>query len=136
MSGFPGTVPFGKVIGEQEDVFTTTLYANRLNYMSEPDFPEGKEVLAKIRYNHKGSPCVIHREGADLIRVDFREPVRAVTPGQAVVFYDGDYVLGGGTIVRTPESFYSEANMRYLDRVIENIESGKVKLTEHELIED
>ena len=88
------------VIGEQEDVFTTTLYANRLNYMSEPDFPEGKEVLAKIRYNHKGSPCVIHREGADLIRVDFREPVRAVTPGQAVVFYDGDYVLGGGTIVR------------------------------------
>ena len=93
------------VIGEQEDVFTTTLYANRLNYMSEPDFPEGKEVLAKIRYNHKGSPCVIHREGADLIRVDFREPVRAVTPGQAVVFYDGDYVLGGGTIVRTPEPF-------------------------------
>ena len=88
------------VIGEQEDVFTTTLYANRLNYMSEPDFPEGKEILAKIRYNHKGSPCVIHREGADLIRVDFREPVRAVTPGQAVVFYDGDYVLGGGTIVR------------------------------------
>ena len=93
------------VIGEQEDVFTTTLYANRLNYMSEPDFPEGKEVVAKIRYNHKGSPCVIHREGADLIRVDFREPVRAVTPGQAVVFYDGDYVLGGGTIVRTPEPF-------------------------------
>lgn len=124
------------VIGEQEDVFTTTLYANRLNYMSEPDFPEEKEVLAKIRYNHKGSPCVIHREGADLIRVDFREPVRAVTPGQAVVFYDGDYVLGGGTIVRTPESFYSEANMRYLDRVIEDIESGKAKLTEHELIED
>lgn len=124
------------VIGEQEDVFTTTLYANRLNYMSEPDFPEGKEVVAKIRYNHKGSPCVIHREGADLIRVDFREPVRAVTPGQAVVFYDGDYVLGGGTIVRTPESFYSEANMRYLDRVIEDIESGKAKLTEHELIEN
>ena len=89
------------VIGEQEDVFTTTLYANRLNYMSEPDFPEGKEVLAKIRYNHKGSPCVIRREGADLIRVDFREPVRAVTPGQAVVFYDGDYVLGGGTIIRS-----------------------------------
>ena len=124
------------VIGEQEDVFTTTLYANRLNYMSEPDFPEGKEVLAKIRYNHKGSPCVIRREGDDLVRVDFKEPVRAVTPGQAVVFYDGDYVLGGGTIVRTPESFYSEANMRHLDRVIENIESGKVKLTEHELIED
>ena len=59
-----------------------------------------------------------------------------MTPGQAVVFYDGDYVLGGGTIVRTPESFYAEANMRYLDRVIEDIESGKAKLTEHELIED
>lgn len=96
------------VIGEQEDVFTTTLLANRLNHMSEPDFPEDKEVLAKIRYNHKGSPCRIHRESEDLVRVQFLEPVRAVTPGQAVVFYDGDYVLGGGTIIRTPEPFYSE----------------------------
>ena len=55
--------------------------------------------MAKIRYNHKGAPCVIQRTGEDRVRVEFSEPQRAITPGQAVVFYDGDYVLGGGTIL-------------------------------------
>lgn len=86
------------VIGEQEDVFTDHLYANQLNAMAVPELLEGQEAIAKIRYNHRGTPCVLHREGQDSIRVEFKEPVRAVTPGQAVVFYDGDYVLGGGTI--------------------------------------
>lgn len=87
------------VIGEQEDVFTRTLYADRLNYMAEPSFASGQKAVAKIRYNHRGTPCVIYPEGEDRVRVEFDEPVRAVTPGQAVVFYDGDYVLGGGTIL-------------------------------------
>lgn len=87
------------VIGEQEDVFTDHLYADRLNYMAEPEWKDGQEAIAKIRYNHRGTPCVIHPEGAGRVRVDFQEPVRAVTPGQAVVFYGGDYVLGGGTII-------------------------------------
>ena len=58
------------------------------------------EVSAKIRYSHKGAPCVIEEIGEDLVQCRFLEPVRAVTPGQAVVFYDGDYVVGGGTIIR------------------------------------
>ena len=87
------------VIGEQEDVFTDHLYADRLNFMAVPEFTDGQEAIAKIRYNHKGSPCVIRREGPERIRVEFKEPVRAVTPGQAVVFYDGPHVLGGGTIL-------------------------------------
>ncbi len=87
------------VIGEQEDVFTDELYANRLNFMSIPELTEKKEVMAKIRYNHQGSPCVIEMVEKDKLFVKFLEPVRAVTPGQAVVFYDGDYVLGGGTIL-------------------------------------
>ncbi len=87
------------VIGEQEDVFTKVLYADRLNYMAEPSFENGRRAMAKIRYNHRGSVCVIYPEGPDRVRVEFDEPVRAVTPGQAVVFYDGDYVLGGGTIL-------------------------------------
>lgn len=58
------------------------------------------EVSAKIRYSHKGAPCVIEEIGEDLVQCHFSEPVRAVTPGQAVVFYDGDYVVGGGTIIR------------------------------------
>ena len=86
------------VIGEQEDVFTRILYADRLNYMAEPAFAAGRPAVAKIRYNHRGTPCRIYPEGENGVRVEFDEPVRAVTPGQAVVFYDGDYVLGGGTI--------------------------------------
>lgn len=86
------------VIGEQEDVFAKELTAERLNFMARPGFPEQQKVIAKIRYNHGGAPCVLRMEGPDRVRVEFDEPVRAVTPGQAVVFYEGDYCLGGGTI--------------------------------------
>lgn len=88
------------VLGTNEDVFTTKLYANRLNTMSIPEFVDGMELRAKIRYSHAGSMCKITRTGEDEICCEFAEPVRAVTPGQAVVFYDGEYVAGGGTIVR------------------------------------
>ena len=87
------------VIGEQEDVFSDVLYADRLNFMAAPSFENGRKAMAKIRYNHRGAPCAIYADGEDRVRVQFEEPVRAVTPGQAVVFYDGDYVLGGGTIL-------------------------------------
>lgn len=87
------------VIGENEDVFATKLRCNRLNFMSVEDIPHTMEVQAKIRYNHRGAPCVLTRTGEDEIICEFKEPVRAVTPGQAVVFYDGDYVAGGGTII-------------------------------------
>lgn len=55
--------------------------------------------MAKIRYGHKGAYGVIEKVGEDRIKCSFEEPVRAVTPGQAVVFYENDCVLGGGTIV-------------------------------------
>lgn len=56
------------------------------------------KVTAKIRYSHKGAPCVIREIGKDRVECRFEEPQRAITPGQAVVFYDGDYVVGGGVI--------------------------------------
>ena len=55
-------------------------------------------MTAKIRYSHAGAKCVIERCQDDEITVHFLEPVRAVTPGQAVVFYEDGVVLGGGTI--------------------------------------
>ena len=67
--------------------------------MSIPDLKEDMHVMAKIRYNHRGASAVIHREEEDKIRVIFDEPQRAITPGQAVVFYDGEYVAGGGIIL-------------------------------------
>lgn len=89
------------VIGDNKDIFTNVLRCDKLNWMAV-DGLHGTpmEVTAKIRYSHKGSPCTIREIGDDLVECRFHEPVRAVTPGQAVVFYDGDYVAGGGTIIR------------------------------------
>ena len=88
------------VIGEAEDVFTDTLRCRNLNFMALPDFPEEKIFLGKIRYAHQGAPCQVKRIGEDMLECRFLTPVRAVTPGQALVLYDGEYVAGGGTIIR------------------------------------
>ena len=89
------------VVGEAEDVWSETLKANRLNFMGIGDLPLGEEdhFLAKIRYNHAGTGCRVKRTGEDEITCVFDDPVRAVTPGQALVFYKDDYVAGGGVIV-------------------------------------
>lgn len=86
------------VVGSDEDTFARSLKADRLHFMSIPDLCEDMALTAKIRYNHKGAPCVVRRTGEDEVTCSFPEPVRAVTPGQAVVFYDGGCVVGGGTI--------------------------------------
>ena len=57
------------------------------------------EVTAKIRYSHAGESCVIEKLPGGQVKCSFKKPVRAVTPGQAVVFYQDDHVLGGGTIL-------------------------------------
>lgn len=87
------------VIGTNEESMTDTLRAHQLNFMSVADLTEPKRVFTKIRYNHKGAWCLVEKTGADEVLCTFEEQQRAVTPGQAVVFYDGDYVLGGGTIL-------------------------------------
>ena len=89
------------MIGETKDVFSDRLRANRLNWMGVEAPESGMRCLAKIRYNHAGAMCTVRRTGEDEVECIFDEPVRAVTPGQAVVFYDGDYVAGGGTILGT-----------------------------------
>ncbi len=86
------------VIGESEDVFRTTLRATGLNFMSVPEFDGEVRAVAKIRYNHRGDDCTVRMVGRDTVEVVFDRPQRAVTPGQAVVFYEGEYVMGGGTI--------------------------------------
>ena len=86
------------VIGTREESMTTQLRARNLNFMAIEDLTEPLHVFTKIRYNHKGAWCTIEKTGEDEVVCTFDEPQRAVTPGQAVVFYDGEYVLGGGTI--------------------------------------
>lgn len=86
------------VIGENREVFTQSLTCSELNFMAVPDLTEPLRVKTKIRYAHQGASCLIEKIGEDRVKCTFDEPVRAVTPGQAAVFYDGGYVLGGGTI--------------------------------------
>lgn len=88
------------VIGTGQDVFKDSLICDNLNFMAVEDIKESMEVTAKIRYSHAGAPCVIRKLENGQAECQFKEPVRAVTPGQAVVFYQNDYVYGGGTIVR------------------------------------
>ncbi len=87
------------VIGTHEESLTYEVRADRVNFMSIEDLSEKKRVWAKIRYNHKGAWCTVEKTGEDEIMCVFEEAQRAVTPGQALVLYDGEHVLGGGTII-------------------------------------
>ena len=102
------------VIGTNEESMTRFVKANRLNFMAVEDIEGEMRAFGKIRYNHKGAPCTVKRTGEDEILCTFDEPVRAVTPGQALVLYDGDYVLGGGTIIteRNTSLKYKTASFR------------------------
>ena len=87
------------VVGRLEDNLSEKVYISHVNHMLEPNLSEHKTYIGKIRYNHGGSPCTVRRLEADLYECIFMEPQRAVTPGQALVLYDGNLVAGGGTIL-------------------------------------
>jgi tRNA-specific 2-thiouridylase len=85
------------VVGSAELLARRGLVAERVNWI--PQRPaEPFEGTVKIRYRGDETEAVVEPIGRDRARVEFRAPQRAVAPGQAVVFYAGDEVLGGGTI--------------------------------------
>ena len=85
-------------LGRQEDLFTRTLFAEDVNLISLPELTEPVRVTAKTRYSQAAAPALLESSGDSRIRLTFDSPQRAVTPGQAAVFYQGDVVVGGGTI--------------------------------------
>ena len=86
-------------LGGNELLFTDTLYADNLNWIAF-EYPESEfKCKAKTRYRQTEQPCTVYPQGRNTVRVVFDEKIRAVTPGQHVVFYDGDIVLGGGVIM-------------------------------------
>ena len=87
------------VLGSNEESFANRLYCKNLNFMAEESVGYKEGLVAKIRYNHGGASCRISKVEDDLYECTFDEPQRAITPGQAVVFYENDYVYGGGTII-------------------------------------
>ena len=86
------------VLGTNEDLFSRELIANDINLISVPKIDGPMRVTAKVRYRQPARPATVTQLSDDSIRVVFDEPQRAITKGQAVVLYDGDSVVGGGTI--------------------------------------
>src|SRR5271167_4306210 len=86
------------VVGSGEDLYSRTLHAKRLNWISIDELGDPLRVQAKIRHRHEPAWAVVEKSADDEVLVTFDEPQRAITPGQAVVFYDGDVVVGGGWI--------------------------------------
>jgi tRNA-specific 2-thiouridylase len=86
------------IVGSEENLYSRTLRARRVNLISIDDLREPLRVTVKIRHRHEPASALIEKSGNDEILVTFDEPQRAITPGQAAVFYDGDVVIGGGWI--------------------------------------
>jgi tRNA-specific 2-thiouridylase len=86
------------VVGTEETLYTRTLTVKNCNLIALNRIDTPLRAAVKIRYRHIEQPATVTRLDGDALRVDFDEPQRAVTPGQAAVLYDGDVVLGGGTI--------------------------------------
>ncbi len=88
------------VLGENDDCFQNCLYATDINMVAEKEFNPNKIYRAKIRYSDKGCDATVKLLNDSTMEVTFKKPVRAITPGQAVVLYDGERLVGGGTIIR------------------------------------
>jgi len=86
-------------LGKSEELFATTFTANDINLIPMDKLDGSLRVQAKIRYSHIAQPATLWQTDEDTIRIEFDTPQRAITPGQAVVLYDGDIVVGGGTIL-------------------------------------
>ena len=87
-------------VGPNEALFSRTLLANDWHWFPFPTLTEPLRVSAKIRYRHTEQPATVYPEADGSARVEFDEPQRAITAGQAVVLYDGDMVVGGGIITQ------------------------------------
>ena len=87
------------VVGREENLYSRTLRTRRVNLIAVDDIAEPMRVSVKIRHRHEPAAATLEKTGHDEILVSFDQPQRAITPGQAAVFYDADVVVGGGWIV-------------------------------------
>lgn len=86
------------VVGTDEQLLKSEFEVEKANWFIEVSTGDEINCLAKIRYRHEASSCVVRVTAKDEAMVRFREPQRAITPGQSTVFYDGKALLGGGVI--------------------------------------
>jgi len=88
------------IVGSREETYGSELTASELNWMANGKPRRPLRVKARIRYLHREAGATVIPSGEDRVQVVFEEPQMALTPGQAVVFYDGERVVGGGSIER------------------------------------
>jgi tRNA-specific 2-thiouridylase len=86
------------IVGRDEELWSRTLVARNLNWIAVDDLREPMRVQIKIRNKHQAAAAIIEKTGDDEVTATFDEAQRAITPGQAAVFYDGEVVVGGGWI--------------------------------------
>jgi tRNA-specific 2-thiouridylase len=86
------------IVGEEREVYGDTFIVNSVNWINSQEEPPSFSAQVKIRYNHPGAEALISPKGKSEVKVEFKTPQKAITPGQAAVFYDGETVLGGGWI--------------------------------------
>jgi len=86
------------VVGNSDELYSDTLRVRRTNLIACAELDQPLRVTVKIRHRHEPAPATIEATGGDEIVVKFDQAQRAITPGQAAVFYDDDVVVGGGWI--------------------------------------
>ena len=89
------------VLGRKEDLQRQTMWVRTPNFQKLPALNAPVEAVTKIRYKDKGTPSTLAMDG-ERVMVEFHAPVSGIAPGQSAVFYDGDDVIGGGFIDRSP----------------------------------
>ncbi len=86
------------ILGEKGMEFSSVIYVDNVNYLSDKIPAEEFNTQVKIRYQAKPADAIVIPMENDSVKIILKNPQRAVTPGQSVVFYDGDYVIGGGIV--------------------------------------
>lgn len=86
------------IVGTEKELYSTTLYAEELNFLLNIDLSKPLEVMAKVRYRAKLAEATLYPQVEGKVKVEFKNPQRAITPGQSVVFYIENILLGGGKI--------------------------------------
>lgn len=89
------------VLCKSEGLFSHSCIIEDMNYMAIDGLSEPRQAIGKVRYAHKGANCTLEPLENGLVRATFDEAQRAMTPGQAAVFYEDDHVLCGGTIIKS-----------------------------------
>jgi tRNA-specific 2-thiouridylase len=86
------------IVGASEELFSKNLFAHEINLIPFEKLNDSLRVNAKIRYAHVPQPATLRQTDIDRLHIEFDHPQRAITPGQSVVLYDGDIIIGGGKI--------------------------------------